>query len=128
MQHLSGGELQRVALTICLGTNANVYLIDEPSAYLDAEQRLNAAKVIKRLLASKLKTFIHFPLTQLISNSREFKIHFACKENCIHCGTRLYYEHILGRSSNCLRRGTGTKGRCEIVHYSYYQSRIHVQL
>lgn len=66
MQHLSGGELQRVALTICLGTNANVYLIDEPSAYLDAEQRLNAAKVIKRLLASKPKTFIHFSFTQLI--------------------------------------------------------------
>ena len=53
MQHLSGGELQRVALTLCLGKPANVYLIDEPSAYLDAEQRLNAAKVIKRLLASK---------------------------------------------------------------------------
>jgi ATP-binding cassette subfamily E protein 1 len=48
MQHLSGGELQRVALTLCLGKPANVYLIDEPSAYLDAEQRLNAAKVIKR--------------------------------------------------------------------------------
>lgn len=50
MQNLSGGELQRVALTICLGKPADVYLIDEPSAYLDSEQRLNAAKVIKRLV------------------------------------------------------------------------------
>jgi ATP-binding cassette subfamily E protein 1 len=48
VQNLSGGELQRVAITICLGKPANVYLIDEPSAYLDSEQRLHAAKVIKR--------------------------------------------------------------------------------
>ena len=29
---LSGGELQRVALVLCLGKSAEVYLIDEPSA------------------------------------------------------------------------------------------------
>ena len=48
VKNLSGGEMQRVALTICLGRPADVYLIDEPSAYLDAEQRLHAAKMIKR--------------------------------------------------------------------------------
>jgi ATP-binding cassette subfamily E protein 1 len=48
VKNLSGGELQRVALTVCLGKPADVYLIDEPSAYLDAEQRLNAARIIKR--------------------------------------------------------------------------------
>ena len=32
-------------MTLCLGTPAQVYLIDEPSAYLDSEQRLAAAKV-----------------------------------------------------------------------------------
>lgn len=48
VQNLSGGELQRVALVLCLGKPAAVYLIDEPSAYLDSEQRLVAAKVIKR--------------------------------------------------------------------------------
>ncbi|CAD5221873.1 unnamed protein product [Bursaphelenchus xylophilus] len=59
VQNLSGGELQRVALTICLGTPANVYLIDEPSAYLDSEQRLAAAKVIKRhILHAKKTAFI----------------------------------------------------------------------
>ena len=51
VQNLSGGELQRVALTLCLGKPADVYLIDEPSAYLDSEQRLHAGKVIKRLVA-----------------------------------------------------------------------------
>ncbi|GJN19586.1 hypothetical protein PR202_gb06875 [Eleusine coracana subsp. coracana] len=44
--HLSGGELQRVALCLCLGKPADIYLIDEPSAHLDSEQRLVAAKVI----------------------------------------------------------------------------------
>ena len=48
VQNLSGGELQRVAIVLALGKPADVYLIDEPSAYLDSEQRLHAAKVIKR--------------------------------------------------------------------------------
>jgi ATP-binding cassette subfamily E protein 1 len=48
LMHLSGGELQRVAIVVCLGKPANVYLIDEPSAYLDAEQRVVTSKVIKR--------------------------------------------------------------------------------
>lgn len=56
VQNLSGGELQRVALTICLGKPADVYLIDEPSAYLDSEQRLVAAKVIKRFILHAKKT------------------------------------------------------------------------
>ncbi|CAF1171685.1 unnamed protein product [Rotaria sp. Silwood1] len=50
VQDLSGGELQRVALCLCLGKSADVYLIDEPSAFLDSEQRLHAARAIKRFL------------------------------------------------------------------------------
>lgn len=42
--------MQRVALALCLGKPADVYLIDEPSAYLDSEQRLMAARVIKRFV------------------------------------------------------------------------------
>eukprot|EP00955_Chlamydomonas_euryale_P017216 183977-Chlamydomonas_euryale.AAC.1 len=45
VQNLSGGELQRVAITMCLGKPADIYLIDEPSAYLDSEQRIMASKV-----------------------------------------------------------------------------------
>uniref|UniRef100_A0A1W7RAY8 ATP-binding cassette sub-family E member 1 n=1 Tax=Hadrurus spadix TaxID=141984 RepID=A0A1W7RAY8_9SCOR len=56
VQNLSGGELQRVALVLCLGKPADVYLIDEPSAYLDSEQRLVAAKVIKRFILHAKKT------------------------------------------------------------------------
>lgn len=38
VQNLSGGELQRVAIVLALGLPADIYLIDEPSAYLDAER------------------------------------------------------------------------------------------
>jgi ATP-binding cassette subfamily E protein 1 len=54
--HLSGGELQRVALVLCLGQSADIYLIDEPSAYLDSEQRIVASKVIKRFILHAKKT------------------------------------------------------------------------
>merc|ERR1712135_7896 len=56
VQNLSGGELQRVAIALCLGKPADVYLIDEPSAYLDSEQRIVAAKVIKRFILHAKKT------------------------------------------------------------------------
>jgi ATP-binding cassette subfamily E protein 1 len=53
---LSGGELQRLALVLCLGQAADIYLIDEPSAYLDSEQRIIASKVIKRFILHAKKT------------------------------------------------------------------------
>jgi ATP-binding cassette subfamily E protein 1 len=56
IQHLSGGELQRVALTLALGKPADIFLIDEPSAYLDVEQRIVAARVIKRFILHAKKT------------------------------------------------------------------------
>ena len=55
-QELSGGELQRVAITLCLGKPADVYLIDEPSAHLDSEQRLICSKVLKRFVLNRKKT------------------------------------------------------------------------
>ncbi|XP_048595697.1 ABC transporter E family member 1 isoform X2 [Brassica napus] len=53
---LSGGESQRVGITLCLGKPADIYLIDEPSAYLDSEQRITASKVIKRFILHAKKT------------------------------------------------------------------------
>ncbi|KAL9142284.1 hypothetical protein ABFS82_14G159300 [Erythranthe guttata] len=53
---LSGGESQRVELCLCLGKAADIYLIDEPSAYLDSEQRIMASKVIKRFIYHSKKT------------------------------------------------------------------------
>lgn len=56
VKHLSGGELQRVAIVLALGKPADIYLIDEPSAYLDSEQRIIAARVIKRFILHAKKT------------------------------------------------------------------------
>ena len=56
VQNLSGGELQRVAIVLCLGTPADIYLLDEPSAYLDSEQRIIASKLIKRFIMHSKKT------------------------------------------------------------------------
>lgn len=56
VQTLSGGELQRVALVLALGKPADIYLIDEPSAYLDSEQRIIASRVIKRFILHSKKT------------------------------------------------------------------------
>lgn len=58
VQNLSGGELQRTAIVLCLGKPADIYLIDEPSAYLDSEQRLICARVIKRFIMHAKKVFV----------------------------------------------------------------------
>ncbi|MHC1687624.1 MAG: ribosome biogenesis/translation initiation ATPase RLI [Methanothrix sp.] len=55
---LSGGELQRVAITACLSRDADLYLLDEPSAHLDVEQRMLAAKVMRRFAESTEKTVL----------------------------------------------------------------------
>lgn len=56
VKRLSGGELQRVAIALALGASADLYLIDEPSAFLDAEQRVIIAKIIKRYIMNTNKT------------------------------------------------------------------------
>ena len=50
---LSGGELQKLAIASCIIRDADIYLLDEPSAYLDVEERLTVAKVLKRIVEEK---------------------------------------------------------------------------
>ncbi len=56
LKELSGGELQRAAIAECLSKEAELYLLDEPSAYMDAEQRLTAVKVIRDFMETFGKT------------------------------------------------------------------------
>ncbi len=56
LKELSGGELQRFSVARCLAKDADVYLIDEPSAYLDVEERISVAKAIKDIMVEKGKT------------------------------------------------------------------------
>ena len=44
---LSGGELQRVTIAGCLSREADLYILDEPSAHLDVEQRVKVTRMIK---------------------------------------------------------------------------------
>ena len=54
-RRLSGGELQAVSIAICLGREADLYLLDEPSAHLDVNARMEAAKAIRRTMLAKEK-------------------------------------------------------------------------
>ena len=56
VNELSGGELQRVAIAACLLREADLYLLDEPSAYLDVEQRLAVSRAIRHLMEKNEKT------------------------------------------------------------------------
>ncbi|MGD0450290.1 MAG: ribosome biogenesis/translation initiation ATPase RLI [Candidatus Bathyarchaeia archaeon] len=50
VMELSGGELQKVAIAACLSRKTDIFLLDEPSAYLDVEERLNMAKTLRRVV------------------------------------------------------------------------------
>lgn len=53
IMELSGGELQKVAIAACLSRQADLLLLDEPSAYLDVEERLNMSRTIRRVIESR---------------------------------------------------------------------------
>lgn len=58
IDELSGGEHQRVEIVKCLSEDADIYLLDEPSAYLDVEQRLLVSKVIRDFMFMREKASI----------------------------------------------------------------------
>lgn len=53
LMYLSGGELQKVTIVATLAKDADIYLFDEPSAFLSIEDRLTAAKIIRRIVKSR---------------------------------------------------------------------------
>lgn len=58
LSELSGGELQKVMVVSALSKDASIFLLDEPSAYLDVEQRLIVAKAIREFIELNSKTVI----------------------------------------------------------------------
>ncbi|MEM0481033.1 MAG: ribosome biogenesis/translation initiation ATPase RLI [Candidatus Aenigmatarchaeota archaeon] len=56
-KNLSGGEAQLVEIAGCLLKDADLYVLDEPSAFLDVEQRLNLFKNLKKFVENREKSF-----------------------------------------------------------------------
>jgi len=56
LKNLSGGELQKVAIVGTLLQDAQIYAFDEPSAFIDVEDRIVLAKAIQRFVRSMGKT------------------------------------------------------------------------
>jgi len=54
VKELSGGELQKVAIAACLSKEADLYLLDEPSAHLDVEERLSTARTVRRAIENRM--------------------------------------------------------------------------
>ena len=52
---LSGGEIQKVMIIMCLGTPADIYLIDEPSAHIDIDKRLKMTKILRNYIIENKK-------------------------------------------------------------------------
>lgn len=73
VKNLSGGELQKVAVATCLLKKADVYALDEPSAFLDVEDRIALAKFLQKFVRSYAKSAIvidhDIQLMDLISDS-----------------------------------------------------------
>lgn len=104
IKKLSGGELQRLSITLCLGKKADVYLIDEPSANLDIEQRFNCTKVIKRFLMhnKKIGFIVEHDILMAISLAREqsSKImvfeEIKCENNIRYCQNTKFLDFNIG--------------------------------
>jgi ATP-binding cassette, sub-family E, member 1 len=58
VRNLSGGELQKVAVAASLLRQADIYALDEPSAFLDAEDRIAVAKFLQRFIRAQGKSAI----------------------------------------------------------------------
>jgi len=73
MKYLSGGELQKVAVATCLLKKADLYALDEPSAFLDVEDRITVGKFLQKFCRSFGKSAIvidhDLQLMDLVSDS-----------------------------------------------------------
>jgi len=73
VKNLSGGELQKISVASCLLQKVDLYALDEPSAFLDVEDRITIAKFLQKFVRSFGKTAIvidhDIQLMDLISDS-----------------------------------------------------------
>lgn len=76
IDELSGGEIQRLLIALCLGKNADIYLLDEPSANLDIEKRLKVIKAVKKFIynnnTNKSAFIIEHDIMMSVAFSQEY--------------------------------------------------------
>ena len=58
VKNLSGGELQKIAVASCLIQKVDLYALDEPSAFLDVEDRIAVGKFLQKFVRSFGKSAI----------------------------------------------------------------------
>ena len=58
MGELSGGELQKVAIVATMAQDTEVYALDEPSAFLDVEDRFVVARAVNRMVKTRGKAAV----------------------------------------------------------------------
>ncbi|HLD87080.1 MAG TPA: ribosome biogenesis/translation initiation ATPase RLI, partial [Candidatus Nanoarchaeia archaeon] len=115
LSQLSGGELQRVAIVACLQKEADLYLMDEPSAYLDAEQRLIVSKVIRDFISLKGSTAMIVDHDLLFIDYVATKIMVVdgtpAREGIVHPPQEMEdgMNHFLSKLNITLRRDHDTK-------------------
>lgn len=76
IDELSGGEIQRLLIVLCLGKDADIYLLDEPSANLDIEKRLKVIKAVKKFIynnnTNKSAFIIEHDIMMSVAFSQEY--------------------------------------------------------
>ncbi|MFC7155363.1 ribosome biogenesis/translation initiation ATPase RLI [Halomarina halobia] len=93
---LSGGELQRVGVALALARRADMYLLDEPSAYLDVDGRTS--------LATHLRAFVEEGAPCLVIDHDLLLLHYVSDRAMVFEGTP--GERGIARSPESVRRGT----------------------
>jgi ATP-binding cassette subfamily E protein 1 len=74
---LSGGELQRLAIAATIVKDADVYLIDEPTSYLDVRERLRVAAEIRKLVDNKIVVVVEHDLAILDYLSDQVQLYYG---------------------------------------------------
>ncbi|MHA2032836.1 MAG: ATP-binding cassette domain-containing protein, partial [Candidatus Kariarchaeaceae archaeon] len=73
---LSGGELQRVAIAATIVKDSDVYLIDEPTSYLDVRERMRVASEIRKLVQDKIVIVVEHDLAVLDYLSDQIQLYY----------------------------------------------------
>ena len=82
---LSGGQMQRVQIACCLGKVADIYLLDEPSAFIDIEDRIQISKILRQFVTTNKKCMFLVEHDMIMATSTCDKVICFTGEPGINC-------------------------------------------